>query len=169
VTDQSSDPVDSGDPTTDSVELHLTAAQQRRYRRGLVAVAAMVWSAGLVRFTLVDRLAHVSGWLALLVLAVLLLAVAWALSSVQPVTGLDSQGVGWRWGPRQRRVRWSEITGVEVRDRGMARQVLLVRADDRLRLPVPLTGGSLLGPGPDPDLDTKVDLIHRWWVAHQPA
>ncbi len=147
----------------------MTAAQQRRYRRGLVAVAAMVWSAGLVRFTLVDRLAHASGWLALVALAVLLVAVAWALSSVQPVTGLDPDGVAWRWGPRQQRVRWSEIAGVEVRERGAARRVLLVRADGRLRLPVPLTGGSLIGPGPDPDLDSKVELIHRWWVAHQPA
>ena len=167
--DPSSDSVDPTDPTTDSVQLHLTAAQQRRYRRGLVAVAAMVWSAGLVRFTVVDRLSHASGWLALLVLAVLVMAVAWALSSVQPVTGLDSEGVVWRWGPRQRRVRWSEITRVEVRDRGVGRRVLLVRAEDRLRLPVPLTGGSLLGPGPDPDLDTKVALIHRWWVAHHHA
>jgi len=33
-------------------------------------------------------------------------------------------------------------------------------------LPVPLTGGSLLGPGPDPELDHKVEVIRRWWQEH---
>ncbi len=111
-----SDPAEQ--PAAGSVELRFTAAQRRRYRRGLLAVAVMVWSAGLVRFTLVHRLSHASGWLDLGVLAGLLVAVAWALGSVQPVTGLDSEGVVWRWGPRHRRVRWSAVRGVEVRDAG---------------------------------------------------
>ncbi len=157
------------DPTAQSVELRLTAPQRRRYRRGLVAVAAMAWAAGLVRFVLVDRLSHPSGWLALALLAGLLATVAWALSSVQPVTALDSDGLTWRWGPRRQRVPWSAITGVEVRERGVARRVVLATSSRRIRLPVPLTGGSLIGPGPDPDLDAKVELIRRWWSTPRPA
>ena len=157
------------DPTTQMVELRLTAPQRRRFRRGLVAVAAMVWSAGLVRFVLVDRLSHPSGWLALALLAGLLATAAWTLSSVQPVTALDPDGLTWRWGPRQQRVPWSAITGVEVRERGVARRVVVVASSHRVRLPVPLTGGSLIGPGADPELDAKVELIRRWWSTHRPA
>jgi len=59
---------------------------------------------------------------------------------------------------------------VELVERGTARRVVLTRHDGgRERLPVPLTGGSLVGPGRDPDLDDKVDLIRRWWVDHRPT
>ena len=157
------------EPLTDTVEFRFTAGQQRRYRRGLGGIAVMVWAAGFVRFTLVDRLSHASGWVELVVLAVLLAAAAAALGSVQPAAALDAEGADWRWGPRHVRLDWSEVTAVEVRERGTARRVVLVRADGTVRLPVPLTGGSLVGPGPDPGLDGKVDLIRRWWVARRPA
>jgi hypothetical protein len=157
------------EPTRDALELRFTAGQRRRYRRGLGGIAVMVWAAGLVRFTLVDRLSHPSGWLSLGVLAVLLAAAASAVGSVQPTTRLDDDGLSWQWGPRHRRVAWAQVTALEVRARGDARRIVVSDDLGRTTLPVPLTGGSLLGPGLDPDLDGKVDLIRQRWVARRPA
>ncbi len=41
---------------------------------------------------------------------------------------------------------------------------MLDHGSGRTVLPVPLTGGSLLGPGADPGLDDKVELIRQWWL-----
>ena len=76
---------------------------------------------------------------------------------------LDDEAVHWRWGPRQATVAWSDVDAVEVRERGTARRIVLVGPGGRSVLPVPLTGGSLVGPGLDPGLDEKVELIRRWW------
>jgi hypothetical protein len=157
------------EPAGDTLEFRFTAGQRRRYRRGLGGIAGMVWAAGLVRFTVVDRLSRPSGWLLLVVLAVLLAAVAGALGSVQPTTRLDDAGLSWQWGPRQRRASWAEVTAVEVRERGVARRIVITDGLGRTTLPVPLTGGSLVGPGPDPELDGKAELIRQRWVARRPA
>jgi hypothetical protein len=151
------------------VAFEFTAAQRRRSSIGLLGIAGMVWAAGLVRFTLVDRLSRASGWVTLAVLAVLLVAAARSLASVRPVTRIDAEGVSWSWGPRHDQMAWSEITAVEIQERGTARRVVLVGADRRSRLPVPLTGGSLVGPGPDAELDHKVELIRRAWEGRRVA
>jgi hypothetical protein len=127
----------------------------------------MVWSVGLVRLAVTQRLDEAAGWIGLVVLAVALGAVVMVVRQVQPVVVLDEDAVHWRWGPRHAVVAWSDVQSVEVRERGTARRVVLVRSDDRAVLPVPLTGGSLIGPGPDPALDEKVDLIRRWWGEHR--
>ncbi len=167
--DPGPDPLAAGH---DTLELRYTAAQRRRYRRGLLAVGAMVWSAGFVRFTLVGRLTRPSGWLALVVLAALLVVLALAVATIEPILRLDDEGLAWRWGPRHQRLAWSQVGQVELVEQGTARRVVLQPVDPtgrrRRRLPVPLTGGSLLGPGVDGDLDGKVDLIRGRWAAAGP-
>ena len=161
------------EPTRASaLEFRLTARQRGRYGRGLVGIAVIVWSVGLVRLAVTHRLDRVTGWAGLVVLALVLAALVVALRRVEPVVVLDDDAASWRWGPRQASITWSEVRGVEVRERGTARRVLLVHGPGRAGrggralLPVPLTGGSLLGPGPDPELDHKVEVIRRWWQEH---
>ena len=59
---------------------------------------------------------------------------------------------------------WSDVDAVEVRERGTARRVVLVRAGGRPVLPVPAdrwvagrAGASI------PGSTSKVELIRRWW------
>ena len=67
---------------------------------------------------------------------------------------------GMQWLPREELLTFEELER-------LARRVVL-RSGRRTRvLPVPLTGGSILGPGADPGLDEKLELIRRWWLEHR--
>jgi hypothetical protein len=153
--------------TERTVAFAYTARQARRARRGLVGVAAIFWSVGLVHQAVVGRLHTAGGWTTLLVLACLLGIVVVALSNLRRFVVLRTDAVDAHNGPRHWALAWSEITDVEVRERGVARRVVLHAGSRRRVLPVPLTGGSLLGPGADPDLDEKVELIRQWWADQQ--
>ena len=48
----------------------------------------------------------------------------------------------------------------------MSRRVVVHHGGRHTVLPVPLTGGSLLGPTHDPALDHKVELLEDWWREH---
>ena len=146
-----------------ALEFRLTDRQRRRSVRGLIGLAAMVWSVGLVRLAVTHRLDDAGGWVGLVVLAAVLGVVVALLRQVRPVAVLDADGVHWRWGPREASIPWADVDAVEIRERGTARRVVVVGSAGRTVLPVPLTGGSLVGPGPDPALDEKVELIRRWW------
>jgi hypothetical protein len=146
-----------------ALEFRLTDRQRRRSARGLVGLAAIVWSVGLVRLAVTHRLEDTGGWLGLAVLALVLGVVVQLLRRVRPVVVLDADAAHWRWGPRRASIPWSEVEEIEVRERGTARRVVLAGPGGRMVLPVPLTGGSLVGPGPDPALDEKVEIIRRWW------
>ncbi len=143
------------------VVFELTGRQRRRRRWGLVGLAAMAWSVGAVRFALEHRLSELSGWLGLLGLAALLVLAVVALGGIVPVVVLTDDAVVMRQGPRHTQIAWAEVTGVEIRERGTARRAVLHRGDDHTVLPVPLTGGSLIGPGPDPGLDEKVEILRK--------
>jgi hypothetical protein len=147
------------------VAFALTRRQRRRSRVGRLGLAAILWSGGLVRYAVDHRLAEWSGWLALIGLAALLALAVVALGAIQPLVALTVDGIVIRYGPRYDRVAWTEITEIEVRERGTARRAVVHRGEARTVLPVPLTGGSLIGPGPDPDLDTKVAAIRQRWRA----
>jgi hypothetical protein len=147
-----------------TVEFRLTDGQQRRSGRGLIGLAAMVWALGVVRFAVAHRLSQAGGWLALMALAALLAAAVGGLRRVHPVVVLADDAVLFHWGPRHWRVPWADVRDVSVRERGTSRRVVVTHDRGRTVLPVPLTGGSLLGPGVDPGLDDKVDLIRRWWL-----
>jgi hypothetical protein len=165
--DQTSDESSGADPPVAPVVVfELTTRQRRRTRWGLIGLAAMAWSAGAVRFALDDRLSSASGWLSLLALAALLVLAVAALGGIQPLVVLTDDTIVIRRGPRHAQVPWSEVTGVEIRERGTARRAVLHHGDGHLVLPVPLTGGSLVGPGPDPGLDHKVELIEEAWQRH---
>jgi hypothetical protein len=156
------------EPTRASaLEFRLTDRQRRRYARGLVGLAVMAWSIGLVRLAVTRRLDQAGGWAGLIVLAVVLAAIIAGVRRVQPVLVLDETAAHWQWGPRQSSMAWDEVAAVEIRERGTARRVLLTGPDGRSVLPVPLTGGSLIGPGSDPGLDDKVEVIRRWWAEHR--
>ncbi len=142
---------------------HLTAAQRRRYRIGVAGVAAIVWSLGLVRLVVSGRVTASSGYLGLVVLALALGAASVTTGRVLPVVVLDGDGVRARWGFRRAAVPWSSMRGITVRERGVARRVVLDHDGRHTVLPVPLTGGSILSPGADPALDHKVDLLRQWW------
>ncbi|HVN51504.1 MAG TPA: hypothetical protein VMT43_08735 [Acidimicrobiales bacterium] len=152
------------DPSRASaLEFRLTDRQRRRYGRGLVGLALIAWSVGLVRLAVTQRLDRLDGWAGLAVLGAILAAIVAVVRRVEPLLVLDDDAARWQWGPRRAAVAWSDVSAVEVRERGIARRVLLVGSRGRTVLPVPLTGGSLIGPGPDPELDDKVDVIRRWW------
>jgi hypothetical protein len=156
------------DPTRASaLEFRLTDRQRRRYGRGLAGLAAIAWSIGLVRLAITHRLDQVGGWAGLVVLAAVLAFLVAGVRRVQPVLVLDETGAHWRWGPRQSSTAWADVAAVEVRERGTARRVVLTGPGGRTVLPVPLTGGSLVGPGADPELDHKVDVIRQWWEEHR--
>jgi hypothetical protein len=149
----------------DTLVFRLTERQRRRRVWGLCGLALIAWGAGVVRFVVAHRLDRSSGWVALVVLAALLaVAVVW-VARVQPHVTLGPEAVVAAWGPWQRQVAREAVTAVEVRERGTARRVVVTHGGGRLVLPVPLTGGSLIGPGPDPSLDEKVEMVRRWWQA----
>jgi hypothetical protein len=167
--DRSDALVPEGDLVSDesaTLVFAFTAGQCRRYRVGVAGIAAIVWFLGLVRLVVAGRLTGRSGVVGLLVLAVALGAAAWLIGRTRPVLLLDATSARARWGLRRLAVQWQDVTGVVVRDRGTARRIVLQRADGHTVLPVPLTGGSILSPGPDPGLDHKADLIRRWWEDH---
>ena len=152
------------DPTRASaIEFRLTPRQRRRYARGLVGIALIAWSVGLVRLAVTHRLDRLAGWAGLAVLGAILGLIVVTVRRVEPVLVLDDDVARWQWGPRRAAMAWSDVRAVEVRERGTARRVVLLGSDGRSMLPVPLTGGSLVGPGADPELDDKVDVIRRWW------
>ena len=150
-------------PGATTIGFELTARQRRRSLRGLIGLAVIVWSLGLVRFAVTDRLSRPGGWVALAGLAVLLGLVVLALRAVRPVVVVAGDALELRWGPRHRRLLGRDVTEIGIRERGTARRVVVAHRGGRTVLPVPLTGGSLLGPGPDPELEHKVDLIRGWW------
>ena len=154
-------------PRASALEFRLTDRQRRRSGRGLVGLAAMAWSIGLVRLAVTHRLDQAGGWAGLVVLAAVLAVLVAGVRRVQPVLVLDETAAHWRWGPRQSSMPWPEVDAVEVRERGTARRVVLSGPVGRVVLPVPLTGGSLVGPGVDPGLDEKVDVIRQWWQEHR--
>jgi hypothetical protein len=125
-----------------------------------------VWSLGVVRLVVTGRVSASSGWTGLVVLALALGAAAAAAGRVLPVVMVDGNGIRLRWGFRRLAVRWSAVTGITVRERGTARRVVLHHDGHRTVLPVPLTGGSILGPGADPALDHKVEMLRQWWQPH---
>jgi hypothetical protein len=147
------------------VAFAFTRHQRRRSRLGLIGLAGILWSAGIVRFALDHRLSTGSGWAAVVGLAVLLAFAVLALSSIQPLVALTDDAVVIRRGPRHHQVLWRDVTDIELRERGTARRVVLHRGEQHAVLPVPLTGGSLIGPGADPELDHKVEVIRRRWQA----
>ena len=146
-----------------TVVFHLTAAQRRRYRVGVAGVAAIVWALGLVRLVVSGRVTASSGYLGLVVLAVALGATAVAVGRVLPVVVVDARGVRARWGFRRTVMPWTSVSAVTVRERGVARRVVLTHDGHHTVLPVPLTGGSILSAGVDPALDQKVEVLRQWW------
>ena len=153
-------------PDGKTAVIHLTAAQRRRFRVGLGAVALIVWSLGVVRLVVTGRVTASSGALGLVGLALALGAAAAAAGRVLPVVVADGAGIRARWAFRRLAVPWSAVTEISVRERGMARRVVLHHDGRRSVLPVPLTGGSILSPGVDPALDEKVALLCQWWQGH---
>ncbi len=141
----------------------LTAAQGRRRRIGLMGAAAILWTLGLVRIVVTDRLSGDRWWLPLVLLAAVLALGAALLAGMAPVVVVGADALSASHGPRRSTIARADITDVDIRERGVARRVVVHHHGRRTVLPVPLTGGSLLGPGADPALDHKVDLIRRWW------
>jgi hypothetical protein len=147
-----------------TVVFQLTAVQQRRYRVGLVGAGTIGWSLGVVRLVTTGRFLSAGQVVPTLVLTLAAVVVVVAAARVKRVVVLTDDAVHVRWGPWHRAVPWADIDAVDERDRGLSRRVVL-RVGSRTRvLPVPLTGGSILGPGADPGLDEKLELIRRWWV-----
>ena len=141
----------------------LTAGQGRRRRYGLVGGAAIIWSLGLVRFVVTDRLSSDHWVLPLVLLAAVLALGAVLLAAMAPVVVVTDDALAARHGPRRASIPCGEITAIDVRERGVSRRVVVHHGGRHTVLPVPLTGGSLLGPGPDPALDHKVELLQEWW------
>jgi len=147
----------------------LTAGQGRRRRYGLAGGAAIVWSLGLVRFVVADRLSADHWLLPLVLLAAVLALGAALLAAMAPVVVVTDDALAARHGPRRSTIACRDITDIEIRERGVARRVVVHHGGGHTVLPVPLTGGSLLGPGPDPALDHKVDLLRGWWQERSPS
>ena len=146
-----------------TVVFRLTTNQRRRTRIGLVGAGLIVWSLGVVRLVVTGRFG-LEGVVPTVVLTVATVVVMVAVDRVDRVVVLSDTAVHARWGPWRLELPWSEIDAVDERDRGLSRRIT-IRSGRRTRvLPVPLTGGSILGPGPDPGLDEKLDLIRRWWL-----
>jgi hypothetical protein len=150
-----------------TVVFRLTAAQQRRYRIGLVGGALIGWSLGVVRLVATGRFLSVGVIVPTLVLTLAVVVVAVVAARVDRVVVLTHEGVHTRWGPWWAEIAWADIEGVDERYRGLARRVALRSGRNSRVLPVPLTGGSILGPGIDPGLDEKLELIRRWWLEHR--
>jgi hypothetical protein len=160
-------PLDPAPGRTGTVVFRLTERQQRRWTWGLAGLALMAWGVAVVRFATERRLDRAGGWVALVIVAALLaLAVRW-VRNVQPTVTLSPEDLEATWGPRRWRIARADVTDVVVRERGTGRRVVVVHDRGRSVLPVPLTGGSLVGPGPDPRLDEKVELVRRWWRDEQ--
>lgn len=149
--------------TGTTIVFRLTAHQQRRFRIGLGGVAVIVWSMGLVRLAVTDRLTSTAGIVPIVVLSAALAVVVAIVSRMQPIVVLTDSALHLRWGPRRSEIAWVDVDDVVIRERGVGRRVVVHAAGRRRVLPVPLTGGSILSPGPDPDLDHKVELIRAWW------
>jgi len=141
----------------------LTASQGRRRRLGFMGGAAILWTLGLVRFVVADRLSSDHWVLPLVLLAAVLALGAALLAAMAPVVVVTATTLAARNGPRRATIARAEITAVDIRERGIARRVVVHHGGRRTVLPVPLTGGSLLGPGADPALDHKVELLRGWW------
>jgi hypothetical protein len=141
----------------------LTTSQGRRRRYGLAGGAAIVWSLGLVRFVVTDRLTTDHWVLPLVLLAAVLALGAALVAAMAPLVVVSDDVLASRYGPRRITIPCSEITDIELRERGIARRVVVRHGGGHTVLPVPLTGGSLLGPGPDPELEHKVELLRGWW------
>ncbi|MGZ4710031.1 MAG: hypothetical protein ACXWBN_14950, partial [Acidimicrobiales bacterium] len=157
------------DPPAGVMVFRLTAAQGRRRRIGFMGGAAILWTLGLVRFVVADRLSSDHWVLPLVLLAAVLALGAALLAAMAPVVVVTEEALAARHGPRRSTVARADITAVDIRERGVARRVVVRAGGRRTVLPVPLTGGSLLGPGADPALDHKVDLIRRWWQEPSPS
>lgn len=146
---------------------HLTAGQQRRFRIGLIGGALIGWALGVVRLVTTDRFLSGNGILPLAVLTVAAIIVVVAVTRMKRVVVLTEDAAHLRWGPWHTEVPWSVVDAVDERERGLARRVVLRSGRRHRVLPVPLTGGSILGPGADPGLDEKLELIRRWWLEHR--
>jgi len=142
----------------------LTAVQQRRVRLGLVGGAVIVWGLGAVRLVATGRFLATGGVVPTALLTVALAVAVVAADRVRRVVVLTDDALHTRWGPWRRQIEWSDIEAIDRRDRGTSRRIV-VRVGGRTRvLPVPVTGGSILGAGRDPGLDEKLELIRRWWA-----
>jgi hypothetical protein len=141
----------------------LTATQGRRRRFGFMGGAAILWSLGLVRLVVADRLSTDHWVLPLVLLAAVLGLGAALLAAMAPVVVVTDTTLAARNGPRRSTIARDDITAIDLRERGTARRVVVRHGGRHTVLPVPLTGGSLLGPGADPALDHKVDLLRGWW------
>jgi hypothetical protein len=147
-----------------TMAFRLTAHQRRRFRIGLGGVALIVWSMGVVRLAVTHRMTAAAGLVPLVVLTVALAVVVAILARMQPIVVLTDDALHLRWGPRRAEIGWGEVDDVVIRERGVGRRVVVHAAGRRRVLPVPFTGGSILSPGADPDLDHKVELIRGWWL-----
>ena len=141
----------------------LTAAQQRRFRIGLIGGALIGWSLGVVRLVTTGRFLSAGVVVPTLVLTVAVIVVVVVAARVRRVVVLTDQALLARWGPWRAEVAWADIDAIDERERGLARRIVVHSGRRRRVLPVPLTGGSILGPGADPGLDDKLALIRRWW------
>jgi len=155
----------SPDATSDPAGMvfRLTTAQGRRRRLGLMGGAAILWFLGLVRIVVADGPSSDHLVLPLVLLAAVLALGAMLVAGMAPVVVVTDEAIAARHGLRRANVPVAAITAIDVRERGVARRVVVHHEGGRTVLPVPLTGGSLLGPGPDPALDHKVDLLRGWW------
>jgi len=149
--------------TAKTIVFRLTASQQRRYRFGLAGGASMVLSAGVVRLAITGRLMSLAGLVSISVLALALGAAAMVVIGMQPLVVVTETSLLARRGPRRTEVTWIDVTTIDIRERGESRRVVVHANGRPVVLPVPLTGGSLLSPGIDRDLDDKVEILRGWW------
>lgn len=141
----------------------LTASQGRRRRLGFMGGAAIIWAIGLVRLVVTDRVSPGHWVLPLVLLAAVLALGAALLAAMAPVVVVTDVALAARNGPRRSTIARDDITALDIRERGTARRIVVHHGGRHTVLPVPLTGGSLLGPGPDPALDHKLELLRGWW------